>query len=277
MPYDPVTGEWKEEETGVAKRMTGLLSRDTEYMQQAATRGRQAANRRGLLNSTMAVQGVEAARIRAALPIASQESAQAQQRNLQGRNIQFQDVSQQRDIGARREFLGTDIASREAMQGRDIEAAQQRLDTDIAAAETRLGRQLTHDERMQMENIDGRERMQGADIVSREGMQALDIESRDRISNMNLASIDRNAAAQMAQGFDANYAQTVSNIMNNPDIPAAERQRYLDHAARVRDSNYNLIEQMYGIDLEWTTAGSSTTPRPGGPPGPRGRTTLYET
>ena len=61
----------------VAGNVTGLLARESPYMQQATTAGMRAANRRGLANSSMAVGAAEGARIAAAMPIAAQDSAQA--------------------------------------------------------------------------------------------------------------------------------------------------------------------------------------------------------
>lgn len=317
MAYDPITGEYKPDDTSVSKRMTGLLSKNDPYMQQATTTGKKAANRRGLLNSTMAVTAVEDSRIRAALPIASQEAGQAHQRNLQGRDIQYRDISDQRNIGAQREFLGTEIASRERMQDRDIGSREGMQLADLAAAKERLGMSLSQEEKLALANISSREGMQAADIEaarerlsmelgnraslqqaelaaakerlgmqlsqqdslaleelraaeerlgieisSRQAMQARDIELQERLAQMNLGANDRNAAAQIAQAFEASYSNIIAGIMANPDIPAAERQRYLNHAARVRDSNLNLVEQFYGIELNWGSpvGGSNTAP-----------------
>lgn len=308
MPYDPITGEWKEEDTGVAKRMTGMLSKDTEYMQQAGTRGRQAANRRGLLNTSMAVGAVEGERIKAALPIASQEAGQAHERNLQGRGIQFQDISEKRTIGAQREFQATDIeaqsarleselGSREALQTAQLAAQKERLGEqltsqeklalqDLRAAEQRLGMSIEAQKGMQQADIASREGMQaaeldalaerqgvsiasqefmqGLDLQTRRDMQGLDIESQERIAQMNVAASERNAAAAMAVAVERNYTDMMATIMNNPDIPAGDRQTYFDHANRTRESGIALIEQLYNIDLDWAPATSPTAPPPPG-------------
>ena len=67
----------------VENRITGLLSRDNDYMRQAETRGLQQAQQRGLLSSSMAVGAVEGQRIAAALPIAQQDASLYGQRDLQ--------------------------------------------------------------------------------------------------------------------------------------------------------------------------------------------------
>ncbi len=145
-----------EGEGPVARRMTGLLSRSNEYMQQVEGTANRAMNRRGLNGSSMAVQAVEAARIAAALPIASQEADLAQQ---------------------------------------------------------------------------------------------------DRIARMNLGANERQAASQLAAQFESTYSQQVAAIMSNADLPASARKQYTEHAGKVRDSNLRLVEQMYGIQLDWGTGG----------------------
>jgi hypothetical protein len=220
MAYNPMTGEYKEEDSSVSGRMNGLMRRSNPYMQGVEAQGAKEVRRRGLGSSTMATQAVEAARINAVLPIASQEAGQAHQSNQQGLDQRNQNFMQ-----------GRDITSREGMQTRDIDANRTNLDTELGS----------------------RERMQQADLGSR----TLDREAQDRIARMNVASGERQSASQLAASFEQSYSQVVSNIMNNPEIPAEARQTYLQHAVRVRDSNLQLVEQMYGIQLDW---GTNTVP-----------------
>lgn len=140
--------------TPVSDRITDLLKTDSPYMQQAETQAKQQANRRGLLNSSIAVQAGQAARINAAFPIASQDAG---------------------------------------------------------------------------------------------------IELENRIASMNLAAAERQQVGALTAAFESSYSNTLASIMSNPEIPAEERQRYMDHAARIRDSNLNLLEQFYGINLQWST------------------------
>lgn len=283
----------------VESRVTRLLDKDNPYMQRAATRGAQSANRRGLLNSSIATTAVEAARIDAALPIASQDSAQGAQyrmqrrdirsrEGMQGRDIESRERMQGRDIESREAMQGRDIASRETMQGRDIESAQymqgrdlesreriqqadlaaarERLSmelgsreslqsAEIAAQKERLGMQLSQQERLALAELQAAEERLGVEISSRETMAQWEIESRERVAAMDIDARQQQNAAAVAAQFEQSYATLVANIMNNPDIPAAERQRYLNQAADMRNSNYALVEQFYGIDLVWATPG----------------------
>jgi hypothetical protein len=210
MPYDPASGQWTDEDTNVETRMNNLLSKDNEYMQQARTEGLNQSNRRGLLNSTMGVTAVEDSRIRAALPIASQDASQAHSREQLGRQLQSTDVTQRRGL-----------ASDEAL--------------------TREGYGLQRE-------------LQAGDIASRQNMQALDLEFQDRIARLEVGAEQRGRAGALAASFEQGYNSMLETIMNNPDIPADARQTYMDHAARIRESNVALIEQLYGIDLQWETA-----------------------
>lgn len=219
MAYDPATGQWKDEDTSVEKRLNELTSKDSDYMRQASTQGFQMANRRGLLNSSMAIGAAQAARLDRALPIAQQEAGQTHERQQLGRQLQSSDIQQQRDIGARERMQQTDIEAQREAQQREIQAARERLEREL---------------------------------TSREGMQQIDIAAQERIARMNVGASERADASRMATQFELAYTGLLESIMANPNIPADVRQEYMNHAARIRDSNLALVEQMYGIDLQWS-------------------------
>jgi hypothetical protein len=72
-PYTAVTGEVDPNST-VEGRLSGLLSQNNPYIERARTAGKQYANRRGMLNSSMAAGAAEGAAIDRALPIAQQDA-----------------------------------------------------------------------------------------------------------------------------------------------------------------------------------------------------------
>lgn len=59
----------------VEGRMAGLLSKDSALMQRAETKGKQYANSRGLLNSSIGAGAAQAAMVDAAMPIAQQDAS----------------------------------------------------------------------------------------------------------------------------------------------------------------------------------------------------------
>ncbi|MCP4471570.1 MAG: hypothetical protein GY815_12965 [Gammaproteobacteria bacterium] len=73
-PYEAVTGEVGENAT-VQGRLSGLLSQDSDYIERARTNAKTTANRRGMLNTSMAAGAAEGAAIDRALPIAQQDAA----------------------------------------------------------------------------------------------------------------------------------------------------------------------------------------------------------
>jgi hypothetical protein len=156
----------------VSKQLTGLLKADSPMLTQARTNAKKAANRRGLLNSSIAAGAGEAAAYDVALPIASQEAQQIHQTNL----------------------TGTDIASKE------------------------------------------------------------------KVAFANISAHDREKATSAAVAMENIYGEAFRTIAHNQELPADARNAYLQHLGFIRDSNMNLIEQLYGIDLDWGTPSNPASP-----------------
>jgi hypothetical protein len=114
------------QDAGVASRLAHLTSEDSPLMKQARTSGLQAANARGLLNSSIGVGASEDARCRAALPIAQQEASQAQQSNTQRYDLarQWRGSPRRPGSSSRRARRATNIR-RAQQQGYAFQAQQQ--------------------------------------------------------------------------------------------------------------------------------------------------------
>lgn len=180
MPYNATTGQWTPEDDTVQTQLKGLLSQDSNFMKQAKASGLQTANRRGLLNSSIAAGAAQKAAYDVALPIASQESSQIAAKNLSAQN---------------------------AVQSKDI----------------------------------------NADTLS----------SNERIANMNVQAHDRQYAISAAAEMDKTYQAAFTEIAKLTDISKDARDAYYQHLSALRDSDLNLIEQMYGIDLDWASVTAS--------------------
>lgn len=74
-----------------------------------------------------------------------------------------------------------------------------------------------------------------------------------KIADKNIAAYDREKAASLAAAYQNTYAQMFSAIASNANLPADVRNSYMAHLGAMRDSNMGLLEQMYGISLEWDT------------------------
>lgn len=219
MPFD-ANGNWIEENESVASRVADLTSKDSPIMQQARTSGLQQANRRGLLNSSIAIGAAENEAYRAALPIASQEAGQMAQRNLTGLNFQGQRGLQQQDI-----------QSRERLAEGDRAAQRERLELELGS----------------------RERLAGTELDAARERLGLELGQRERDSARNFATQQQSLVNSAVQNANAAYAQMFSNIANNPDLPADVRDRYLGHIQAVQTANLDVIQQIFNVQIDWPT------------------------
>lgn len=97
--------------TSVADRLDAILASDSPLMQRARSQGQMAANRRGLLNSSIAGEAAQAAMIDAALPIASQDADISNQQLMQGRDIDLQKWLQKSDADLRTALQAGELGS----------------------------------------------------------------------------------------------------------------------------------------------------------------------
>lgn len=113
--YTPTTQTVNPNQT-VSGQVTDLLKADNPLMQTARGQAAQAANSRGLLNSSMAVQAGEQAAINSALPIASQD---AQTYNRVGsENAAAQNTAGQFNAGSQNQF---GLSAQQASQDRVLQ------------------------------------------------------------------------------------------------------------------------------------------------------------
>ena len=161
MPFNS-QGQWVPEDDSVATKLNALTASSSPYIAQARAAGLAGANRRGLLNSSMAQGAAEGAAIQAALPIASQDAQASTQKTLQG---------------------------------------------------------------------------------------------------MTIASNDRNASLNAAIAQNQAYLSAFTDLANNKDIPAATRDAYIKHLQDTRGTGYDMVQQIYGINLDWGQ--SKSTPGAG--------------
>lgn len=104
---------WVPKNESVSDKVNDLIAEDSPLMQRAATTGRQSANRRGLLNSSMAVQAAQAAVLDAATPIASQEAAQNAASNLSYQGFQQNSILQDKQLGSQQWIANLDATVRQ--------------------------------------------------------------------------------------------------------------------------------------------------------------------
>ena len=163
-----------------SQRLMSHLESKSPLMKQAATRGRQTAHRRGLLNSSLAAQASQEAVIGKGLEIAQADTKAA----LEGdrMNLQRQEQSDKFEIA-----------------GKQLEETGLRRITDEAIARDRLALDTEHyrtstelqEQRIALDDMLGRGRLQlnTAEFVSREAIarDQLSLAIRQQLSNEDLA------------------------------------------------------------------------------------------
>lgn len=105
-------GQWEYEDDSVSKQVNKLTSQNSPLMKQAKTTGMQAANRRGLLNSSMAVGEAQKEAYNAAIPIASQEASQIANKNTQRMGLKSQEDIAAMNVAAHdRQYMQAGVAA----------------------------------------------------------------------------------------------------------------------------------------------------------------------
>ena len=104
------------------------------------------------------------------------------------------------------------------------------------------------------ETLASQERTAGAEIASKEAISEAGIAAQERIAASGVAAFEREKATAALAQFDNNYQEAFQTISANENLPAETLEQYLTHLAALRDTNINLVEQLYNIDLVWETA-----------------------
>jgi hypothetical protein len=182
MAYDS-NGAWKPEDDSVATRVSRLTGADSPLMQRAQGNAMKAANRRGLINSTMAARAGAAAAIDAATPIASQDAAQTAQKNLQAqtdwaaRDRQLLGGTQASDLSRQEAGQQGNLAVQQAGYSRDLQMLQGNQALSLAdrnAAAERDLQQLRGTQSLDLQTLTGRQQsdLSGQDYRQQSGLTA---------------------------------------------------------------------------------------------------------
>lgn len=258
-PKVPVTGALND---SVADKVKELTSQDSPLMQQAKTDALKVANRRGLLNSSMAVGAAQDATVRAALPIASQDASQAFQKNMQGSDQAWKSGESALDRTSTEGMAKAQRDLQEKMQNVGIDADKQTQIRDIASREGLAAAERALQQAMQSTDIASREglaqqertlqwEMQNREIGYQTGQRGADRALQEQLASWNLKSADRNAASQFITNMESMFQESYSSIMANTNLDAPTREAQIVSARNLRDRQMNMVRQMYNVALTW--------------------------
>lgn len=126
LPNASTGGTGYNTETNVSNIAADIMAEDSRLMQLAATQGRQFANRRGLMNSSMAANAAQDAVLEQVVPMASQEAGQRFQSNRANQDYELssllsgQDYQQQRGLNQQNFGFETALSAQDYTQQRGL-------------------------------------------------------------------------------------------------------------------------------------------------------------
>lgn len=285
-PVSPTNAQWissqQQVDDSMANKVNEIASKDSPLNQMARTEGLKAANSRGLLNSSMAVGAAQDAVLRNVLPIASQDAAQAFQKNQAARGFEYGMTAQEQEQGFKtserlgtqtfltaerlgaQEFTGTqndlDRKLQQSMLDQQISATEKNLIMQIASTEGIAAAANKLQETLQKNDIAYRMQAHNLDLAAavQEQKNAFAFEAQqnaatralqEKIAKMNLTGSQQAAAGQMASNAQAAYQSEYQSIMNNTKLTSAQRTSFLK-AANTRYTNaMKLVENTFKINL----------------------------
>lgn len=251
MAYSAASGggsTWTPENDKVDSEVSRITSAGGPLMQQAKTDGLATAQRRGLLNSSMAVGSAQGAVLAAALPMAQQNSQQTAAKNLSN-----QEYGQSRGLAEQKFGYDTSLSDQNFRQQQQITDQQYR--NQLGA----IHYQGDWNSRLQVEKAQQDAALSDQDYRQKAGLLAVDNASKEKIASWNVGQYEKERAMSALTAMEQLYAGQFTSIGNNTDMPAETRNAYLQHIASLRDSSLNLVQQMYGIQLNWASPGAPTT------------------
>jgi hypothetical protein len=300
--YDPEKIKVEKDST-VQGQIGGIIDKNSPLMQRAATRADQSSNRRGLLNSSMAVQAGESALYDAALPIAQQDAAtnfRSQELNQGAGNEAYrfnagsgnQKIAQERAGEQALEQIGAQTEANKALQKLRGEqelgniaatGAQQRqnIGAQSQAESTLMEQKKQIDLALQTADAATREK-----LLNRQGEIDLELTTKRHLNEMEMQGMRGGQAKELAElenqyamlrqvsqsagGMYATHMQEIGTILSNKDIPLEQKTNLVNIQLESLRNGLALIGNIGNIDLTGilTTPGQTPGQTPSPPPRP---------
>ena len=249
----------------VQGQLAGLISSGSPLLVQAQTRAAQEANRRGLLNSSIAVGAGESALYDAAMPIAQADADTHRAFGLT--NAELRQQSELANVGAKNQMSQFNVGEANTTGRFNVSEAGQtgRFNADAANA---AARQLA--EQQQQVNVQNAQLQQQAGLANAENQNKLLLQQMDAQTRVEMTNIEANyrTLMQASESASSLYSQTlknISDIMGNKDLDAAAKNAAIARQQELLQNGMNLIGSMNNLGIsELLNFG----PTPASPPSP---------
>lgn len=245
----------------VQNQMQGLMNRGGAYMQNAARRGLETANRRGLLNSSIASGSAERSSLEAAMPIAQADAAtygRTQSENMDALN---RGLMQERDILNQQTLEGQRQAGAGINAGLQAQLAREQMALDLQRQRENLAFQ---GEQSGLDRFQQQQMAQfglGADMTRNQQMFGFDMNRMQTqmglqdYYNSQQGMRDTQQQAYLAQfgaGLNAQnrfYTNFIDDFFTNPEVYAdpAIRQSIFNFGNTIRPQFMSMLGGLYNF------------------------------
>lgn len=273
---------YKEREEDVAAIANKYASQNNALMRRAAASGTQTANRRGLLNSSIAAGAAQGAVLDQVVPMASQTAGQNFQRNASNQDfrqnsaLSYQGFGQDRVL--RRDQYGYDRGLQDQRFGHERTLAKDAFGYDSLLSKQAYGQQSNlqreafgYDSRLSQQNYTQQRGLNEQGFTFERTLAQLDIASRERLAqqgfdverelatmqlgwnqtlaDMNLAAEAKQAAGGAIEGIYAQMESSWQAILQTPEMSAADRTKAINAIQNTMKLKIAGIEALYGVDF----------------------------
>jgi len=241
--YTPTTSQVSNNAT-VQGRMEGLLSQGSQYMKAAESKANEISNKRGLLNSSMAVGAAQKANIESALPIASQDAGTFDMRERTNQAAQNQ--AGQFNAGQDQQMTQTNMASEN--QAGQFNAGQEQQNSQFNSSQSNS---MMQDQWSQEQNQAHQKTMADLGFAQEQGL----------IDQKTFANL-RGQFLDSMTGLASESQINISEIQANANIPAAEKTKLIANQIQMRDADMAAISELFSKmpmwQQNWTNPGAAT-------------------
>ena len=235
----------------MAKQMEGLLSTGSPYLVAARARAIEEANRRGLLNTSIAAGAGEAAAIRAAFPIAQQNAAYYQKGALQQQATASQQLGFQTQ-GAISGWLDYGKNVYQAAQTAYEAALKSALSAQEAKQQADLAAQKAiQEERLSAQEARQRQKLEALSQAAATRRTQIEAETNLAIKNLDITSNEKANAAQDIRAAGNRFSISVENINRDPNVSEEDKAAAIESQFNIYKMEIDTIMRTYGghIDL----------------------------
>ena len=278
----------------VSSRLQGIIGDNSVLARHAMTRGRQYAQQRGLLNSSLAADASHRALLDFAVPLAQSDAqvnmsdadrrldvwATEQGVQLDWARLNSAETQAEKDreldrqlqegqIGFEREKLGETLGfERERMRSEELQAELQRelqreLTTqEIQSLEQRASdeiaqrdRELQVQERLSTMELSTRERIETAARASQETIAAANQAAETARQNNSISQQSQESISSALQGIQTSHDRQYQAIILSQTLDEESREAQVESLRNWTHRQVALVEGVFNVDLDWAPSG----------------------